>query len=387
MASVHERSEFSSLLDRALQEECVQKWLGRLQPISRSGYKSSLRGWLEWIWEKQAGLQRDSSPLNVPQEFISARMPSELLAFQEFAEGRAKFVLLDLIEEYTQEKGGTTGGMKNRLSQIYTFFTRNRVAMPPVSDWQPHPTRQPVKGNLTFDKVREIILHAKLRDKAVFLTMFQSMMDLERFTQFNRTYANELTTFLRNGSREPFRVDFPNGRKNNKRPFYTFILKDALDAWSTYFNRIRGWPKDDDPIAISRNGQAISKVAIRKAFITTASQQCIRPRSRATNDIRTRTGAGPHEAFRDIVRTRLRTEAKKNGFDLDVAEFMMGHSIDKYNYDKFAELEPEYVIQNILIASRCLNIISCPERGELPLQKLEKIRDSLDNILQGNQAQ
>ena len=70
-----------------------------------------------------------------------------------------------------------------------------------------------------------------------------------------------------------------------------------------------------------------------------------------------RTGVACHEAFRDVTRSLLQT-AKKKSFDMTCAEFWMGHSIDPYNYNKFAELHPEYVLENGKIASEYLNILS-----------------------------
>jgi hypothetical protein len=57
----------------------------------------------------------------------------------------------------------------------------------------------------------------------------------------------------------------------------------------------------------------------------------------------------------------------------------MGHSIDPYNYNKFTELEPEYVIENAKIAAEYLNIIT---RRSEPMseitgeQLLQVIRDN-----------
>ena len=42
----------------------------------------------------------------------------------------------------------------------------------------------------------------------------------------------------------------------------------------------------------------------------------------------------------------------------------MGHRIDKYNYDKFAELEPEYDTEHAKIASKYLNVISNSQAQE-----------------------
>jgi hypothetical protein len=61
-------------------------------------------------------------------------MPSELLAFQDEAKGRARFTLSDLMSEFVQAKGGTYSSMITQFSHLRTFFIANRVIeLPGVS--------------------------------------------------------------------------------------------------------------------------------------------------------------------------------------------------------------------------------------------------------------
>lgn len=283
--------------------------------------------------------------------------PESLLAFQEAATGRQRFVILDLIEDHVAQKGGTYISMVVRLSRLRSFFIRNRVEIPAAKDWIPKPTKEPTRGHLTVAQVKEIIVHSGLRDSAIFLTMFQAQLDLQRFTEFNAKYAGPLVKHLREkGVDEPFRIDFPNGRKKNRDMYYTFIHRDALEAWRQYFERVRGSPKAGEVIALRRKRMtAPSKTAIRMIFTRTA--QKLKIKEPIQSDRSHRTGVACHEAFRDVVRSLLQT-AVKEGFDPTCAEFWMGHSIDPYNYNKFAELEPEYVLENAKIAAKYLNIIS-----------------------------
>jgi hypothetical protein len=305
----------------------------------------------------------------------SGRLPSQLLEFQENAKGRDRYILTDLMIQRVQEKGGTYSGMLGHLSILRSFFNHNRVELPGVGSWKPHPTKEPVQGRLDVAQVTEIIIHANLRDTAIFLTMFQGLMDLERFTEFNRKYAAALVNHLKQKSLdEPFRIDFLGGRKGNHRKFYTYIHHDALKAWQDYFERARGWPKTGEPIALSIQHTAPSKNAIRSSFITITKKLHLRPEVPKGE----MTGVAPHDAFRDVVRSLLQT-AKKRGLDLTCAEFWMGHSIDPYNYNRFAELEPDYVLENAKIAAEYLNIItrrSEPSSEITGEQLLQVIRDN-----------
>ncbi len=152
-------------LEAAFEEECVSGWLLGLGKDAQSTYRSFFRVWLLWLW-KQPGWE--------------SKRPSELLDFQENATGRKRKLLLGLMQDLIQMKGGTYI-MIVRLSHLRSFFLNNGVDMPTATGWNPEPTREPVQGKLTLDQVREIILHSKLREQALFLTMLQGMMDLKRF--------------------------------------------------------------------------------------------------------------------------------------------------------------------------------------------------------------
>lgn len=365
-----------SRVELAFQEACIQHWLSRYLPRIQRTYKSSLAEFLRWLWR----MQEEPHNPDLPETLRTVRMPSELLAFQEKAEGRAEYAVLDLMLDHVQEKGGTYSSMLVRLSNLRSFFLKNRVEIPVAKDWQPHPTKEPTRGQLTVEKVREIIQKANLRDQAIFLTMFQGLMDLERFTQFNLKYAGQLASHLQSKSLdEPFRIDYLKGRKRNKNPFNTFVYRDALQAWELYFNRVRGWPKQGEPIALQRLNQAITKDAIYQAFNTVARQLRLKPAR--SKDMTTRTGVAPHEAFRDVVKTMLRTKAKAEGFDLDVGDYFMGHTVDPLQYDKFAELEPDYVVKHAKIAAKHLNIISnqVAEKPEVELE-LKVLKDKMSIV-------
>lgn len=345
----------------------VEHWIARLKPVSRNTYRSSWNDWMRWL-HTQPGWAN--------------KTPADLLEFQDQAKGRQRYLLLDLMQDYVQGKGGTFASMTVRLSHLRCFFLRNRVEIPAPTDWQPQPTREPTQGRLTLPLIKEIISHADLRDQAIFLTLFQSLMDLERFQEFNRKNAESLVKHIKEkGLDEPFRVDFVNGRKRNRSMFFSYLHRDALEAWQTYFTRMRGWPKANEPIAVRRDKLASpSKATIRLSFSTIARKLKLRePRGR---NLSYRSGMAVHE-FRDVGRTLLQT-ARKDGFDPIVAEFMMGHTVDPYNYNKFAELEPEYVLDNAKIASNYLNIITAGQDKELKTmsKQNEELHDKIAALQQ-----
>jgi len=94
-------SVFASPFDSALGEEVVKRWLRRLDEDTRSSYFYNFRGWLLWLWR-------------IPE--WSRKTPTQLLDWQENAKGRQRRILLDLMIDYVDEKGGSYTGMKSRLS-------------------------------------------------------------------------------------------------------------------------------------------------------------------------------------------------------------------------------------------------------------------------------
>jgi hypothetical protein len=346
-------------LDRAMLEPCVEDWLGSLGFDRRRNCTYAFRAWLRWLW-RQPG--------------YAGIMPSEVLDFQDSAQGRAKHELMKLIQRYAQEKGGTYDSIFDRASKVRSFFIRNQVALPPLKGWEPTPTREPVEGKLTFPQVVEIIRHADPRDTAIFLTMLQGMMDEARFVKFNGKDAERLVEHLKTKDlQEPFRIDFAQGRKRNRKRFFTFLHHDALQAWKTYFEKERGWPKPGDPLALNRWKEPISKTAIRDSFDVIARKLHYKPKG--GHDPTSRTGVSPHDSFRDVVKSRLQT-AKRKGFDMTISDFWMGHRIDPYNYNRFTENEPEYVLENAKIAAGYLNVITGPG-DEQPNEELAKLREEL----------
>jgi len=81
-------------------------------PAAQLNCRSCWNTWIHWLHE---------------QPGYETATPESLLAFQENAKGRERYVLLDLIEDHVQQKGGTYVSMVVRLSRLRNFFLHNRV--------------------------------------------------------------------------------------------------------------------------------------------------------------------------------------------------------------------------------------------------------------------
>jgi hypothetical protein len=281
--------------------------------------------------------------------------PERLLEFQENANGRGRYRLLDLIEKFVREKGGTRNTMRLRCNVLRSFFLHNRCELPRDKFDVGPGTREPVRGNLDVSKIRRIIEVAKIRDRAIFLTIRMGLMDVQRFTYFNEKCGYALYQHIQQkGVEKPFRVDFPSGRKKNYQAYYTFIGHDALEAWRTYFEKERGPVKKNEPLIFGQGSKGpIQKDSIRVLFQSLTQRAGLRGKQD-----RGRLGINLHE-FRDVGRSYLQL-AKGEGLDETCAEFWMGHKIDPLGYNKFTQLSPGYVEKNYQIAEKYLNILSGP---------------------------
>jgi hypothetical protein len=286
-----------------------------------------------------------------------------LLDKQENANGKGRYEVLDLIQRYIKEHGGTRNTMNLHYQILRSFFLHNRRDLPRDKFDVGPGTRASVQGTLTVEGVKRIIESAGLRDRAIFLTIWQGLMDKERFIQFNESNAESLVGHLREkGIDVPFRIDFRFGRKRNYQPYYTFLGKDCLQSWKEYFEKERGYPKaKGEAIALTRDlSHPVNKPVLVGVFRTLRRRTGLKKR-----DQHGFIGITIHE-FRDVARSTLQL-AKKDGFDETCAEFWMGHKIDPLGYNKFTSLSPDYVLKNYKIAEKYLNILS----GNVSAPRLE----------------
>lgn len=284
-------------------------------------------------------------------------LPSDLIRFQREAGGDDRFRMLDLLQDYIRGKSGTYRSLSLRYSVVRSFFRGNRAPLPD-DDFRIRADKPPVSGRLSVDVIRTLASNVSAGHRAFYLTVWMGLLDLQGFMCFNEGCGSALVDHLReHGSGEPFRIDLP-GRKQarNRFKFYTFIGRDALDSWTEYFERIRGWPKPGEPILMDRYGRAYTASGLGMYHIRLLER--LRYVKRGGMDSSRRYGYNLHE-FRDVARTLLHLKGKSEGLDMECVEFWMGHITDPNNYDKFY-LDEDYVKKNYRMAEKHLNILSRP---------------------------
>ena len=315
----------------------VEFWLSRVGVNSRPVYRDALRLFLQWLNARADWRGVDAKAL-----------------LERHRAAKDQYELLDLLQEYLSGLDRSRRGKAIIYSSVRSFFMHNRSALPQDRSFKLHGSRPPSVPKLTLNHIIDVAKASNLRDRSIVLVKWQGLLDNERLAYVGKHASDQIVSQIREGV-HPVRIDLPE-RKNNERPWHTFIGKDAVDALTAYFEQERGWPKKRKPIWLTIDKEPLTATAFKQLWMRLTRRVGLVPKRRGS--IGTRYGFGAHE-MRDVAKSLLHTNAKREGFDMDCAEFWLGHTVDAMGYDKFYN-DQEYVRKQYLIAERYLNIISTP---------------------------
>ncbi len=182
-----------------VEDKTIQKYVERLSVNSRKNVKSSLRAFFTWI-DEHGG------------EF-SGRSPSELVAYQKAHP--SGYELVDLVEVWIDSQTRLRANSKIvNLSRVKALFKHNRVALPEYLGFRIRSEVAPVRGTLTLEEVKRVVLASNPMYRAIFLSMFQGGMGRGELIYWSNKGYEELVDQLAMGARQ-VRVELP-GRKQNR---------------------------------------------------------------------------------------------------------------------------------------------------------------------------
>lgn len=265
---------------------------------------------------------------------------------------------------------------------IRGFYAYNLIQLP-YSKLSVRRREHPVSINVTATRFLEMARKVccfsgiSLRDRAVILTMLQSAMDASTLAKiFNYVGFPQLVDHF--GTEDVARWDENKVpvyikliRPKSDYDYYSFLdhdaivcLKDYLNFRSSRFGRIRIHPSTrpdglstSDPIFLQKSGLPIGPHFISKMFKDAgiAAGVNIVPEGKMERykGARRKYPWHSHE-----VRDTLVTLARKAGVEREVANFFVGHNIDRYGYDKSPWDDPEYFKGEYHKLAKHLNIIS-----------------------------
>jgi hypothetical protein len=344
-----------------VEDSAVQRWLSNYAPDNRRVKLVMLKGFLGYL----QGVER-----------FKGQSPSGLVEFQANTEKRDQYLILDALQDYVRGMSGTYSSLTTRYSTIKVFFSKSRAPLPD-DHFKINPKREPVSSHLSLDHIKILISHASSVMKPFYLTVWMGLLDCERFRILNEGYGSKLAEHIKTkGVDEPFLFEYP-GRKGSlgKTKFYTYVGHDALAAWKQYFELRRDWPKEGEPLLFDRYGHVMTKKALRASHLRLTERLRFLKRGRSSAS---RYGYNMHE-FRDVARTLLHLQGKKDGLDLECVEFWMGHTTDPNHYDKFYT-DKDYTLEQYRKAEKYLNILSGKTEQTIDLQRLKQVEERLKEI-------
>jgi len=357
----------------AAQYPKVESWLNRRQP-SRGVFVAILRPWYDWLMA-QAG----------PWQGLS---PDELLDFQKRMAGDERFLLMDKVQDYIAEHGDWRRSYKRKVfTTIMSFFNLNRADMPkdPEIARNFHSEQAPMRKDLTVAHLKQIVLGKNIMYRAIFLSILEGAMGQDELIEWSSQGIGPLMDELKGEKRRRhgvIRVDL-KPRKKNPQPYFTLIGGDALRAiedWVRHRETLRAaferkHPKGHfpDSIFVSIHGKPLTLLGIQTYWRRLAYDLGF-IKSRSQGGPGTRYGVNPHQ-IRKLFRTLYgRSRSENAELHRNVGEFLMGHTVDPYDYNRFFDDE-DIVIQEYVKALPYLDIVSSDKaEGKVDEDEVENLR-------------
>lgn len=327
--------------------------MNRLAPKTAKSYRLIFNAFMTWKAEHGREFKDFSA--------------DELVEYQKNCDKKDWFNILDLVQNYILSlKGLRTKSMKVFYSTVRSFFKHNRAELP-RDDFKINSDVEKVRGTLTAEEIRDVVVGSKTVYRAIFLSILQGGMDVSGFEYWNRKGYGELMEQIGN---DIVKIYLP-GRKGSEKSFYTFIGGDAVKAIRDYLPER---PKDAEAIFVNQYGDPIKYSSLSIYWRRHLAKLGLIKRVRG-DGTRVRYGKNLHE-FRDIFRSLW----KKSPAKASVAEFCMGHIVDPLEYNK-AHHDEKWVRGEYRKALPMLQIMSSDTPfGKVDVDEVESLRAQVADL-------
>jgi len=267
--------------------------------------------WFKWVGEnggKFAGFS--------PEDFVE---------FQREAGNGERYEVLDLIQRYVGVLEGRGGYKKTVYSNIRSFFRHNRVELPQDATFRVRADKPKVLGTLTVEEIRDVIMSSNTCYRAVFTCMLQGGMGVGEILYWSENGWGQLAKDMK-VEKGVIRVDLPGRKKfRNEYPYYTLLGSDSIEALR---NWLKSRPEGATAIFTNQFGEGLSINSISMYWLKHLKRLGIIVEPVGSKG-KVRYGKNAHE-IRDVFRSQWEMTPAKGS----VAEFMMGHQVDKLGYNK-----------------------------------------------------
>jgi len=313
------------------------------------------------------------------------KSPEELLEMQHRAassrDEKKRLQVLDLAESYVRSLVGLKSSKKTILSWIRSFFAFHRRSLPEDKLFlrSLKSDRERVSGRLTPEVLRNMLisLSGDPRKRSMILTQLQSFSGVRELMLINKHYGHYIGEQIKKGV-HPIELEMKWGRKQNEKPWRTYLGKDAVEALKEYFEKDRGYPKLGEPIWYGENpsfkDQVLGDAGYSQIFARLLARLGYRPpvgtATHKVGSMTVRYGLGPHEV-RDVA-ISLSQKAVSQGFNPESADYFAGHTVDPLGYRKLHELDPDYRKRQYMIVEPFLNLHSSRVEASISEEELRK---------------
>jgi integrase len=367
LSSVLEQVEINSTKEKRLfieQSVAMTTWMNRLSSDeTKEKFFYLYKRYFDWIKTKN--------------HFDS---PDSMIANLENATTlKQRYNHITFIEDYFLESTLNANQKKSTYTSIRSFYKHNKAELPSYAlkfkdktTIKPIVTQQPI----TLEEIKQLLTIAKPREKAMYLIQLQSGMDRSTFSEyFNLNCWQQISKQLGNEdpelwdlSKAPIRIDLV--RVKTRTAYYSFISTDAiqaLQAWLNVRKTLTNKPmQSGEPLFITNHRTNIGKEQMSYSFNQLAISAGLESKKYGrASEVRYRFHS--HE-----LRDTFRTACTSSGVDHPVAEFFIGHSIDRLGYDKSPQVYPDYYRSQYMKVQPLLNIFSDQSLKEKKLEDLEK---------------
>ena len=343
-------------------------WRGRVSHGSYRNYIGALGQFMRWLRE-YGGALADLDP-------------DGLIEYQKQSDNGSKYDILDLVQTWSQDLRTPEGvdyrtaSKKAFYTAMRSFFAHNRAELPR----DPYTFRSETEdseGTLTIEEIRDVALGAKPMHRAVVLSMFQAGLDLEGFDYWNRNGWEDLREALK-GKSDVVKIRLP-GRKLNRKPYYTFIGGDAIKAIRDYLPT-RPDDAEEEAIFYSQQNTPLHRVTLQQWWLDQLQRLGLIERKGGRGQ---RYGKNLHE-MRDVFRSQWDMSPSK----ASIAEFCLGHKIDKLGYLKSYKNEDWAVGQyrlalpwlQIMSSARPYGLVKLDPKQAIVLDELARLLEDVESM-------
>jgi len=352
--------------ENLMQYKTVVTWMdrGSFAPRTKLTYESFFRCFMVFVRENG--------------EKFADMTPDDLVEYQKKArrslEEEAEFEIIDeLVQPYIKslEDRLRYKTLRVIISTVFSFFKWNRAELP---EWTIgiRAGVPKVVGNLPVRDIREICSNSSSVYRTIVLCMDMSGMDMALFNHWNLELGyKSIEDDIKRG-RDIIVIESPGRKKfKNKLPFYTLIGGDAVDTLHKYVENDRkrtidrffgGNPEKATAIFYNQIGTPVMRQSLAEYWHQKLVHLgLIVPIKNGNNG--NRYGKNPHE-MRDTFRSKTTGICAEERIPPTMFEFMMGHKVDKNEYDKYCNDEVAVKIQyrkaipylNIMTSNKALGL-------------------------------